>query len=176
MPHIRTRRLLIRRAEPTDLGDIHAFLSDAMAMRYWSTSPHTSLEQTRAWLDAMIAAPIDQSDDYVVVHGGRVIGKAGFWRLPEIGYIFHPSAWGQGLAAEALEAVIGRAFAGHRLRQVVADVDPRNAASLRILARLGFVETGRAARTIEVAGEWCDSVYLALSQSGFANRSRTRIG
>ncbi|MFO1088248.1 MAG: GNAT family protein [Hyphomicrobiales bacterium] len=35
---------------------------------------------------------------------------------------------------------------------------PRNTASLRVLAKAGFVETGRAARTIKIGDEWCDSV------------------
>ena len=44
-----------------------------------------------------------------------------------------------------------------------ADVDPRNEPSLRLLTLHGFVETGRAARTWHIAGEWCDSVYLELA-------------
>ena len=44
----------------------------------------------------------------------------------------------------------------------IADVDPRNAASLGLLRKLGFVETRHARCTIKVGEEWCDSVYLAL--------------
>ena len=43
---------------------------------------------------------------------------------------------------------------------VGAEVDPRNTASLRLLTRLGFVETGRAERTMQWRDEWCDSIYL----------------
>jgi len=50
------------------------------------------------------------------------------------------------------------------LPALTADVDPRNAASLRLLARLGFVETGRAQRTFRWRDEWCDSIYLARPQ------------
>ena len=45
---------------------------------------------------------------------------------------------------------------------VFADVDPRNAASLALLTRHGFIETGRAAGTWQVGDELCDSIYLAL--------------
>jgi ribosomal protein S18 acetylase RimI-like enzyme len=51
---------------------------------------------------------------------------------------------------------------GYAMDAITADVDPRNVASLRLLARLGFEETGRAARTCQVGDEWQDSVYLAL--------------
>lgn len=157
-----TSRLTLRRARPSDLDDLHAVLSDPAAMRYWSTPPHTDVAQTREFLDGMIAAAPGDGDDFVVEHQGRVIGKAGFWRIPEVGYILHPAFWGSGLGREALTAVIGHAFATLGLAEIAADVDPRNAASLALLTRLGFRETGRATRTIKVGDEWCDSVYLAL--------------
>jgi ribosomal-protein-alanine N-acetyltransferase len=159
---IRTARLTLRRARIGDLDAIHAVLANRQAMRFWSTPPHADLAETRAWLQSMIDAPADASDDYVVEHEGRVIGKAGCWRLPEIGFILHPDYWGRGLAREALEAVIAGLFSRFPLDAVTADVDPRNAASLGLLKGLGFVETGRAKGTWEVGEETCDSVYLAL--------------
>lgn len=165
MDRIVTPRLILRRARADDLEPMHAVLSDAQAMRYWSTPPHADLEETRAWLDSMIAAPPDSSDDFVVEHDGRLIGKAGCWRQPEIGFILHPRWWGRSLAREALEAVIPHVFARFAIPAITADVDPRNVASLALLSRLGFRETGRASGTWEVGGETCDSVYLALPRS-----------
>lgn len=172
---VRTERLLMRRAEVRDLGALHAVLSNAQAMRYWSTPPHTSLHQSREWLKAMMASPEAESDDFVVEHEGQVIGKAGFWRLPEIGYIFHPDNWGRGLAFECLSALIERAFRRYDFEKLLADVDPRNAASLKLLAKLGFVETGREPATIMVGDEWCDSIYLALERDAWrGNEGRPR--
>ena len=164
MTELVTSRLRLRRARPADLDGLHAVFSHPVAMRYWSRPPHTELEQTREFLDSMIAAPSDLSDDFVVEHQGRAIGKAGCWRLPEVGYILHPDYWGQGLASEALTAVIGHVFSTRAIEAIKADVDPRNEGSLRLLARLGFVETHRAERTWLVGEEWCDSVYLALKR------------
>ena len=161
---ILTARLRLRPAEPGDLADLHAVFRDPRAMRYWSTPPHADLEQTRDFLARMIAAAPGESRDFVVEQEGRVIGKAGCYRLPEVGYILHPDAWGQGLASEALTAVIDHVFAAFPIAALTADVDPRNAASLALLARLGFAETHRARRTWRVAEEWCDSVYLALDR------------
>ncbi|WP_129790539.1 GNAT family N-acetyltransferase [Sphingosinicella sp. CPCC 101087] len=159
---IRTERLLLRRARPGDLAAIHAILGHPRAMRYWSTPPHRSLGETREWLESMIAAPPGESEDFVIEHEGQVIGKAGCWRLPEIGYILHPGYWGRGLAREALAAVIPRLFARFAIPAITADVDPRNLPSLALLRRLGFVETGRAERTWLIGNEYCDSIYLAL--------------
>ena len=162
MTELLTARLRLRRAQIDDLGDMHAVLSHPAAMRFWSTPPHDDLEQTRAWLAAMIAGDPRESSDFVVEYEGRVIGKAGCWRAPAIGYILHPDYWSRGLAAEALAAIIPHVFATFPIDAIEADVDPRNEGSLRLLGRLGFEEVRRAERTWLVGENWCDSVYLAL--------------
>ena len=162
MVELRTERLLLRPARVTDVAAFHDILSDPAATAFWSTPPHEDLAQTEAWVSGMMSIDPREGEDFVIERDGRLIGKAGLYRFPEIGYILHPAAWGQGCAREALTAVVERAFAVHGLPAVEADVDPRNLASLRLLARLGFEETGRADRTWNIGGVWCDSVYLRL--------------
>ncbi len=159
---ITTERLCLRRARMDDLADLHRVFSHPLAMRYWDSPPHCDIAQTRRLLSAMVASAPGDSDDFVVVCDDRAIGKAGCWRRPEIGVILHPEHWGRGLAHEALGAAIPHIFDVLPIDRLRADVDPRNAASLRLLARLGFRETGRARRTIRVGDDWCDSVYLEL--------------
>jgi ribosomal-protein-alanine N-acetyltransferase len=158
---IRTERLLLRRARIEDVVAMHAIMSDPEAMRYWSSLPHTSLADTERWIASMIAADPAVSDDFIVTLDGRLIGKLGCWKLPQIGFLFDRSSWGQGLASEAMTA-----FIAHRRAlgstELTADVDPRNAASLKLLARAGFSETHRAKGTWHVGDELCDSVYLRL--------------
>ena len=102
---IRTPRLILRSARPDDLEAMHAVLSDPRATLWWSEPPHETLDESRTWLDAMIANGPDHPD-FVIELDGRVIGKAGFWRLPDVGYILHPDCWGQGLASEAVGAAV----------------------------------------------------------------------
>lgn len=163
MTILHTARLRLRRARTDDLAALHAILSDPRAMRYWSTPPHGDEAVTRDWLAAMIAAPSATSDDFIVEHDGRLIGKLGAWALPEIGFIFDPRCWGRGFAREALAAFIAHVFAGPT-DHLVADVDPRNAGSIALLGGAGFRETHRAARTWLVGDEWCDSVYFRLDR------------
>jgi len=162
MVEIRTERLLLRAARVDDVTALHRIFTHRRAMAYWSTLPHRDLAETRDWLQSMIDIPAGEGEDFIVEHAGRVIGKAGLYRFPETGFIFDPDVWGRGFAAEALRAVLDRAFAVHRLESVIADVDPRNRASLTLLERLGFRETGRKARTWLIGDTWCDSVYLRL--------------
>ncbi|MDP2345510.1 MAG: GNAT family protein [Deltaproteobacteria bacterium] len=161
---LRTERLLLRRARADDLEAIHAILSNVEAMRYWSTLPHLTRAESLAWLETMIASPATESEDFIVELDGRVVGKAGFFRLPALGYILHPEFWGRGLAYEATRAIIDHVFSTRSLETLTADVDPRNTSSMALLARLGFVRTGAAERTFHIGGEWADSIYYALKR------------
>jgi ribosomal-protein-alanine N-acetyltransferase len=157
---ILTERLRMRRARPNDLDAIHAIMSDPETMRFWSSPPHAELQETERWLNSMIEGDrTGQSDEFVLEHLGVVIGKLGAWRLPEIGFFLHRDWLGRGLATEALQRFIAHAQQ-EGLGYLTADVDPRNAACLRLLARCGFSETGRKSGTYVVAGQTCDSVYL----------------
>ena len=162
MVEIRTERLVLRPASNDDVEAFHAILSDCEATAFWSTPPHATTAETEAWVASMVAIGPGEGEDFVIELAGRVIGKAGLYRFPEIGFILHPGAWGRGYAYEALGPVLDRAFSVHGLPSVEADVDPRNHASLRLLGKLGFVEERRASRTWNIGGHWCDSVYLRL--------------
>jgi RimJ/RimL family protein N-acetyltransferase len=159
---IRTERLVLRRAKAEDAGPMHRILSDAVAMRFWSTLPHQSMAETEAWIASMIEAPPGESDDFIVESYGKVLGKVGAWRLPEIGFLFDPAIWGRGYAFEALTGFIGRRRALGP-GELTADADPRNLASRKLLEKAGFEETGHAANTWLIGGVWHDSIYYRLT-------------
>ena len=161
---IRTPRLLLRRARPEDAAAMHRIMSDPQAMRYWSTPPHSSMAETERWMASMVEIDAAIGDDFIVTQNGRLVGKLGAWRLPEIGFLIGRDHWGQGIAMEAVTAFIARRR-GLGSSELTADVDPRNSASLRLLERAGFRETHRAKGTWQVGDELCDSVYLRLDIS-----------
>lgn len=161
---IRTERLLLRRPHMDDLEAMFEIMSNPVAMRYWSTLPHASRDITRPWLQKKIDRTAAGGEDYLVEFDGRVIGEVGAGRLPDFGFMIHPDFWGRGFATEASAAFIAHAFSNTTATELLADVDPRNAASLAVLLKLGFLETGRASKTFLLGEEWCDSVYLALQR------------
>ncbi len=135
-------------------------------MRYWSTLPHASMATTETWFEAQFFSGDPARDEWVIELDGRVVGNIGMWNEPEFGFILHPDVWGEGFASEAATAFIEYAFATHSIEALTADLDPRNAASLAVLGKLGFVVTGTAEKTFLLGEEWCDSVYLALKRAG----------
>ena len=156
-----TERLVLRRFRLDDTPAMHRIMTDPEAMRFWSTPPHESVEQTEKWVRSEVEAPPETSDDFVVTLDGALIGKLGCWRTPEIGFILDPAVWGRGYASEAMIAFIERRRALGST-ELTADVDPENEGSLRLLGRCGFAETHRAERTWHIGGQWHDSVYLRL--------------
>jgi len=106
----------------------------------------------------------ESGHERVIECGGVLMGKAGGYHLPEVGFILQPDHRGQGIATEAMAAIIPWLWTTSPVPALTADVDPLNPASLRVLTKLGFVETHRAARTFNLGGVWADSVYLRLDR------------
>ena len=87
------------------------------------------------------------------VPGRRMIGHAGFHGPPgtngleradslEIGYTVFEEYRGHGYATETARALLDWARDEHGIRHFIASVSPGNEASLAIVRKLGFVETG----------------------------------
>jgi RimJ/RimL family protein N-acetyltransferase len=76
----------------------------------------------------------------------QVIGVAGCHFLEngerEVGYWLGKSWWGHGFASEAALALVDGLFQSLRLPELSAGHQLANAASARVLAKLGFVATG----------------------------------
>jgi RimJ/RimL family protein N-acetyltransferase len=86
----------------------------------------------------------------------------------EIGYVFHPDVAGQGYAAEACAAVLDLAFDdsdGLGLHRVVARMDARNVASVRLASRLGMRLEAHFRSSEMFKGAWADLVIYALLES-----------
>ena len=81
---IQTERLQLRRARMDDLAAMHAIFLDAQAMRYWSTPPHSSVDESARWLRSMVDLDPTVGDDFIVTLEGAVIGKLGAWKLPRL--------------------------------------------------------------------------------------------
>ncbi len=78
----------------------------------------------------------------------RTVGHLGFHGPPgedgcvEVGYGVLPADRGRGYAAEACQALFAWAVRSHGVTRFRAAVSPANAASLAVVRRLGFRQTG----------------------------------
>lgn len=101
---------------------------------------------------------------------GPVIGSVnmtniarGSFNAANVGYSLGVSHVGQGYMTEALSAVIHYAFHELRLHRLMANYQPTNERSGRVLRRLGFVVEGYARDYLFVGGHWADHILTALT-------------
>lgn len=169
-PVLRTERLTLRPFATGDAVALHRFLRDPAATRYWS-DPHRSFAESQAFVDGTIAGASAEVCDFVIEREGQVIGKAGMWGRPEVGFFVLPEFQRMGYAREALTAIVPHLFQAYELDRLIADVDPENAASIALLKGLGFTIKGQRAQTIRIGGRWCDSLDMVLTRTEWDARA-----
>jgi putative hydrolase of HD superfamily len=83
-------------------------------------------------------------------------------RQAEFGITLALASQGQGLASEALRALFDYLFSELNLHRVTGSVDPRNTASMALLARVGMRQEGLHLESFWSKGEWTDDAVFAL--------------
>jgi ribosomal-protein-alanine N-acetyltransferase len=168
---LRTARLRLRPLTPADAPALLALCSDPVVMRHGSSAPWS---ETRQALDSIkrdrrcladgsaVRLAITRPDDDLLLGTCSLFALDAQCRRAEVGYQLARQSWGQGYAHEAVSALIAWGLDALDLNRIEADVDPRNAASVRALERLGFVREGHLRERWIVAGEVCDSLLFGL--------------
>jgi ribosomal-protein-alanine N-acetyltransferase len=112
-----------------------------------------------------------QALPFVITLDGRFAGQLtlgnvvrGSLRSAWVGYWVESSAAGGGVATAAVALSVDHAFGPVGLHRIEATVRPENAASLRVLAKLGFRDEGLLRRYLEVDGAWRDHRLLAVTR------------
>jgi RimJ/RimL family protein N-acetyltransferase len=148
-----TPRLHLRRQELSDCAAIRALWleRDPRSRRLIDAEGHPTVDEMRERLAAQLAESdrtglgllaIERRDaPGFIGYCGLTIGDA-TWTEPEIAFELGRTFQGQGYATEASRAVLVAARATGRSR-IWASVREWNAPSLRLLARLGFSDSGR---------------------------------
>ncbi len=148
---IETARLRLRPVVAEDAPLLASLLyGDAEVTRYLPASPLSAGEQAERFARYFC--------DHWTQHGygewiiedrrtGDPLGQCGLNHIAtsgetEIDYALARRAWGRGLATEAARAAVTHADDTVNLPELVGFVLPGNAASTRILERLGFVPQG----------------------------------
>jgi ribosomal-protein-alanine N-acetyltransferase len=152
-PVLRTERLILREPRDSDAEGLWRVSRDRNVMRYYGMEPFRSFQEARqeiGWMRDLYSN--DLGIRWVIVERRRdtdgYIGDVGFHNYAprhgraELGYKLHRDFWRRGLMSEALGAVLAHGFTSLGLNRVEALVDPRNAASLGLLHRLGFSDEG----------------------------------
>ncbi len=149
-----TARLRIEPLRPAHASELFPGICEARLFRYVPGEPRTSaasLAELYARLERGAPAESDEvwlnwalrrrDDDACIgtMQATVVGGGTRAW----IAYVLAPDAWGRGYATEAAAWLVGELPRRYEnLERLGASVDARNAASIRVLDRLGFRHIG----------------------------------
>ncbi|MGW0845525.1 GNAT family N-acetyltransferase [Streptomyces sp. NPDC002787] len=145
---IRTERLVLREPEARDRAAvIELFASPEVGTYLGGPQPRDALERE------MPGAPSPRPGRFVVDLDGAMIGQVTLHRetghlrqaagKAELGYLFLPQAWGRGYAAEACAAALDWFADALPGEPVVLATQTANIRSMRLAAKLGFIEVER---------------------------------
>lgn len=149
-----TKRLELRVHQHGDLEDLLEFHSDPDVVRYLPWPIRTRAQVAEALVPKLRAGRVDKEEEWLVLalqlrSTNKVIGEVVLKcssverSEAELGYAMHAGYHGTGLALEAASAMVQLAVGELGVERLVAELDARNAASIRLLERLGFTRHRR---------------------------------
>ena len=163
IPELYTERLYLRGMLVADAPDMFDYARDPEVSRFLTWEPHPHVKFTKSYLTC-VGQQYRTGDffDWAVIHreSGRMIGTCGFTSFRyesnagEIGYVLHPDFRGQGLATEAVRAVLSFGFEELELHRIEARYMQENIASRRLMERVGMTFEGFAREAELVKGSY----------------------
>ena len=147
-----TARLHLRPFTAADEAAIHAVYADPEVMRYVGHGAHRTPAETASALRTYADILAVRGYSFVAVcerDTAALVGDAGLHPLGgtgpdvELGYTLARAAWGRGYATELGQALVEHAFGTLAVPRVVAQVEPANHASRRVLEKLGLTRRGQ---------------------------------
>lgn len=146
-PILSTSRLILRALRPSDLNDLYEYASDPQIDQYVPWDHYKNFEEARENLnefleeyekDGLGAWGIEHRADRKLIGIINTSIPHRVHRRVEVGYTIAHAHWGQGLATEALQALIHFGFEKMELLRIEAVILPQNTASARVLLKAGM--------------------------------------
>lgn len=145
-----TDRLRGRRLTRADAGAMLAVYGDGPAMRYVGDGSAADAAEIDAWIGVTLRNYDTRGYGMIALEhraDGVIAGFAGLVHpggqlVPELKYAFQRSYWGAGLATEAAVAMLRWGHRSLGLEEIIATIHPDNAASRRVLEKVGMVFRG----------------------------------
>lgn len=148
VPVYETERLVLRPMTLDDADALAPALMDDANMTWWSRGVLKDVSAVRDYIRWNIDG---EGVQCWVFARKETPGEALGWVIlmdkqagqAEVGFMQRPDAQNQGYAFEAADRMMAHAFEVRNFRRVWADVDPDNAASIKLIEKLGLTYEGR---------------------------------
>ena len=133
-------------------------------------APCQTITEASDSLSCRMESPYNGVTDFVIVlrnlgdpTNSHPIGTVG-WDGRELGYMLNPSFWGNGYITEAVAILLNHLWNSTDIKEIIANVDPRNNASLRVLGRFAFQKAVFEKNSWKTHIGWCDSIQFRLER------------
>lgn len=161
--------LKLRWLTADDTAALLEIFGDPEVVRYTSLPVHETEADIQRLLGEIQRGFQDGSlFQWGIEQGGRIVGTCTLAEInrahqrASLGFMLGRAFWGRRIISQALPHLVDFAFLQLRLHRLEADVDPRNAASIRALENLGFQREGLMRERYFSAGEWQDGIMYGL--------------
>jgi len=170
-----TERLVLRPYQEGDFDLLYRLQSDPAVVK-WLYNDVRDQAETRELLARKLAnSELREEGDWLscIVVADEPIGDVALnWRsrehrTGEIGFMFDPRIQGRGYATEAARAIVDWAFAAG-FHRVIGRTEARNAASARVLEKLGMRFEGQLVENEWVKDEWQSELLYAILEREWA--------
>lgn len=176
-PQLDTERLFLTLPPPRQApAYLDFYVRNRERLKPWDPERSTGFYTEAFWRRQLHLNRRDFDEDLAVRFGifererpERLAGVANFSNLVRgcfqachLGYTLDGELEGRGIMQEALQAALGYAFRELDLHRVMANYQPKNERSGRLLERLGFEKEGFARGYLRIDGAWRDHVLTAL--------------
>ncbi len=181
-PRLETAAIRLRGPREDDTDRLFALFSDPAVMRYWSRGPMADRSEAVAYLANIQEGFASRSlINWIIAdpESDQLAGTCTLYDLQSrhlrvaLGYALMPSWQGRGIARGAARLALDWAFAELGAHRAEADVDPRNAPSIRLLESLGFRHEGLLRERFVADTEIQDSMLYGVLASEWASARAT---
>ncbi|WP_128894123.1 GNAT family N-acetyltransferase [Longirhabdus pacifica] len=173
--NVYTKRLHLRKLEQNDAASLFTIWSDPDVTRFMNIDAYTTEEQVLHMIGILNKLfEENKAIRYAIIKLDThdIIGTCGYNmfdfenEVTEIGYELGKTYWGQGFAAEAIQALLDHAFHTLSLHRVEAKIEPNNVNSIRLIEKLQFSLEGTKRQCEKINGKWIDlHLYAKLNEA-----------
>lgn len=174
-------RLFLRPRTVFDDAAMFAYASDPAVVQYLPWEPAPSVESVRPFLaeSGRLRRRGTALDLAIILREtGEMVGQTDLMEMgrrgsvgrgqAELGYILARPHWGGGLMTEAARLTIAHGFGPLRLQKIIAYADQDNAASQRVMQKIGMHLAGGETRIVK--GEQRPYVRYEITRAAWGKR------
>ncbi|MBD8038567.1 GNAT family N-acetyltransferase [Solibacillus sp. A46] len=163
---LKSERLFLRPISLEDAEDMYEYMADEETVKFLF-EPHKELTQTKKMIDNYFLKEPLGKYALVLKESNKMIGAIEFrvheWnKSGELGFTMNRNFWGKGYMNEAGNLILNLAFNTLGLERVFSESDTRNAASSKLMSRLGMTHEGTMRKNHMIRGTLVDSVYYSI--------------